>query len=109
MSYQRQQLASGRWQQLLLIEQLANVGSEIERTILWKGRNDEYSRKALECGLELLDLTIADVKNVPRPKELTRLKEALIDYFLGENNFLSSDKLWRSYFSPFNYAARVSH
>jgi hypothetical protein len=32
MSYQHQSLASGRWRSLSLIEQLANIGSEVKAT-----------------------------------------------------------------------------
>ncbi len=109
MRFQHQKLAGGRWRNLSFIEQMANVGSEVERTILWREkRNDSYSQKGFERTLELLDLTIADSKNRSRLRELTRLREALVDYFFGENQFSSSDQLWRNYFFAFNYAARVN-
>jgi len=108
MSYQHKTLASGRWNKLSLIEQLANIGSEIERTILWQEKgNKDYSQKALERGLELLSFTIADPKNRERLKELTRVRELLIDYFEGENQFSSSSLLWRKYFYPLTYATRL--
>jgi len=108
MTFQHKKLAEDRWNDLSLIEQMANLGSEIERSILWRKRGKKiYFKKAFERGLELLALTIDDPKNKKRLKELTRLREALTDYFLGENRFRSSDKLWQSYFYAFNYAARV--
>lgn len=107
MNYQHQQLAAGRWRQLSFFEQMANIGSEVERTILWKEKgNKEYSQKAFERALELLDLTIADKKNRPRLKELVRLREILADFFVFDNEFSSTDKLWRNYFYPFNWAVR---
>lgn len=106
MKYQHQDLAAGRWQKLSFLEQMANIGSEVERAILWQNKNKKYSQLAFERALELLDLTIADPKNQRRLKELTRLREVLADYFAGSNKFLSSTKLWRSYFNPFNFAAR---
>ena len=39
MSVQHHELASGRWNELSLIEQLGNVGSEIERALKWKKKN----------------------------------------------------------------------
>jgi hypothetical protein len=101
-------LAAGRWQTLPLVEQLANVGSEVERALNWaeKGR-PEYSHNALERGLELLDLTIADPRHRRRLKELTRLREVLLDYFLGENWFGSSEGAWRSYFHPYGVAVAL--
>jgi len=107
MKYQHQNLSNGRWFKLSLFEQLANIGSEVERAILWKEKNREYSQQAFYRSLELLSLTIDDQKNRGRLKELTRLYEVLVDYFAGDNQYQSSDKLWRNYFYPFNYAARL--
>jgi len=88
---------------------MANIGSEVERAISWRNKdNDSYSRKAAERALELLFLTIADLKNRNRLKELTRLHEVLVDYFFGQNQYSSSDLLWRKYFYAFNYAARIN-
>lgn len=97
-----------RWKKLNLIEQLANVGSEVERTMSWQKKNAHYSKLAFYRGLELLDLTIADPKNRYRLKEICRLREVLVDYFDGENQYSSSNKLWHNYFYAFNYAARSS-
>lgn len=98
---------AGRWAKFTISEQMANVGSEVERTILWKSKNNlDYSRMAFERALELLDLTVQDAKNKFRLKEILRVREALIDYFIFDNQFSSSDELWRKYFYPFNFAAR---
>jgi len=108
MNYQHKQLASGRWAEMAFLEQMANIGSEIQRAISWKSKNNkEYSDRAFERGLELLDLSIADSKNKQRLRELTRLREVLVDYFCFDNQFSSSDQLWQKYFYPFNYAARM--
>jgi hypothetical protein len=100
------ELAGGRWRAFSLVEQLANVGSEIERAMNWsnKGR-PEYSTNAFYRGLELLDLTIADPRHRHRLRELTRLREALLDYFVGPNQFRSSDLAWHRYFHAFGVAA----
>ena len=109
MTVRHAELAAGRWLRLSLVEQLANVGSEIERTIRWKGKgNAEYGGRAFERALELLDLTIADEKNRLRLRELTRLREALADYFWFDNRYGSSDESWQRYFHAFNYAAALS-
>jgi len=109
MTHQHKKMASGYWNKLTLAEQMANVGSEVERTISWKKKkNNEYSRKAFERALELLALTISCKDNVKRLKELTRLRETLIDYFAGDNQFSSSDELWQNYFFAFNYNARMN-
>jgi len=105
MIYQHKRLAEGNWLKLNFFEQMANIGSEVERAILWGNKNKPYSLKAIERALELLDLTIQDPKNRTHLKELLRLREALVDYFYSDNQFSSSDKLWRNYFYAFSYAA----
>ena len=108
MSYIHKTLANGRWNKLKFYEQMANIGSEIERTIKWRHKNEGYSERAFERALELLDLTIDDRKNLDRLKELTRLREALADHFVFDNSYESSDKSWHKYFFAFNFAVRLS-
>jgi len=106
--YQHKELAAGRWSTLSFMEQMANIGSEVERAISWKNKNNsEYSKMAINRGLELLELTKSDARNVKRLKELARLYEVLVDYFYFDNNYSSSDELWHKYFYAFNYAARA--
>lgn len=98
-----------RWYKFSLEEQLANVGADIGRAINWKNKNDlDHSSKAFERALELLDLTLLDPKNRgPRRKELLRVREALVDYFIYDNEYSTSDILWQNYFYNFNYAAAI--
>jgi len=108
MNIQHQDLASGRWIKMPFFEQMANVGSEIERTMKWKEKgNKEYSQMAFQRAFELLDLTISDSKNINRLKELVRLREALNDYFVFENEYHSTGNSWSKYFYSFNYASRL--
>jgi len=109
MNYQHKELAQGRWFAMSLFEQLANVGSEVERAIAWRNKKKEYSTRAVERALELLELTINDHKHrkFSRLKELSRLKEVLLDFFYGDNQYSSSDELFRKYFYAFAYAARM--
>lgn len=109
MSHQHKQLAAGRWFKFPFFDQMAHIGSEIERTIAWKEKGKEYSAKAFERALELLDLTIADSRNKLRLRELARLREILVDYFCYDNQYRSSDQLWHKYFYAFNYAARLKY
>ena len=108
MSYQHKELAMGRWAALSFFEQMANVGSEVERAIKWRGKNQAYSQAAFERALELLDLTVDDGKNQRRLKELLRTREVLVDYFKYDNIYGSTDKKWQNYFLAFNYAARAN-
>jgi len=106
-----QGLTPEHWFTFSLMEQLANVGTDIERTINWRNRgNKNASDAAFDRAIELLDLTIADPKHKKqggRLKELCRIREALADYFLFNNEYKSSDKLWQDYFYCFNYAAAL--
>lgn len=101
-------LTQKQWFSKNIFEQMANIGSEVERTIKWRGRDRKYSKMAFERCLELVDLTVADPKNRNRLKEILRSREVLVDYFEGKNVYCSSDKLWQNYFYGFNYAARIS-
>lgn len=102
------ELAAGRWFKLSLVEQLANVGSDIERTIQWRNRGDAtMSRAAFDRALELIDLTVADPKNRHRLREILRAREALVDYFVYDNIYGSTDEAWQKYFYNFNYAAAL--
>ncbi len=56
---QHKQLASGGWQRFSFIEQMANIGSEVERALNWRAKkNAAYAQKAFERALELIDLTL---------------------------------------------------
>jgi len=102
-------MTAERWGKLSFFEQMANIGSEVERAILWrKEENLGYSQMAFDRALELLDLTIDDAKNKTKLRELFRLREVLADYFYSSNIFSSSDSLWRNYFYPFNWSARLT-
>lgn len=99
-----------RWNYLSLSEQMANIGAEIGRTINWRKKgNAEMSTNALYRGLELLDLTINDKKNKNSLKEILRVREALVDFFIGDNIYKSSNVIWEKYFYYFNLAARKNH
>ena len=108
MNIQHKELAVGRWQTFSFLDQMANIGGEIERALRWKEKgNQEYSRAALERGLELVDFTIADARNHcgGRLVELTRARELLVDFFLYNNEYSSTPSSWHNYFMPFCTAA----
>ena len=110
MPYQHKELAAGKWNMLPFIEQMANIGSEVERALKWQSKNNpDYCRKAFERALELLDITMESAKGLARLKELARVREALVDYFSGTNQFMSTESLWRGYFSHFTYAVRKNY
>lgn len=107
MSIQHEDLANGRWVRMPLAEQMANIGSEVSRALNWqkKGKKD-LSQRACNRALELIDMTITPIKKYSTLKEILRVREALVDFFYGANEFSSSELLWRKYFDHFAYLAR---
>ncbi len=101
-------LSTGEWEALSFAKQMANIGSEVERSIKWKSKNKpERSQLAFYRGLELMDFTISDKKNLHRLRELCRTREMLVDYFFGDNQYSSSDIIWQKYFRAFNWMANL--
>ena len=110
MSYQHKDLAAGRWSRLSFLEQMANIGSEVERALNWRiKKNTDYAQKAFERALELIDLTLDNDRNYAHLKEIARMREAIVDYFFGTNQLMSSEESWRNYFLPFTYASRRNY
>ena len=109
MNVQHQGLSAERWASFSLFEQMANIGSEVERALNWRSKkNIEYSERSFYRSLELVDLTINDLKHRVHLQEITRLRECLVDFFAGDNTYRSSAESWKKYFYPFNFAARVT-
>ena len=81
MTYQHKSLAKGRWAKMPFLLQLANIGSEISRTVNWKKKkNKALSESAFFRALELLELTLDAQRKFPnRLREIARAKEAIID------------------------------
>ena len=98
-------MSEDQWFGRSILDQMANIGSEVFRAIPWRERNAEYSRQALYRALELLDLTVEDRKNVDRLKELLRVRELLVDFLVYDNVYRSTDEQWEKYFYAFNLAA----
>jgi hypothetical protein len=100
-------LAAGRWHELSLLEQLGNIGSEVSRAINARAQgNRERMLKAVDRGLELIDLTLADPKLAGRRKEICRVREVVCDFFYGDNEYHSTAESLDKYFRPYALAAR---
>lgn len=114
------------WKNLSFPEQMANIGSEVERAMKWKEKNNQkFSQKAFFRALELFNLTLKNIatpttqlnhpnttknkiptNNLSRITEIARSKELFADYFIGENQYNSTKESWQKYFKQFNYLAR---
>lgn len=91
-----------RWFEMGIREQISNVGSEVNRAIRYKNRNDEDKKKRFyEKAVELLELTCADPKNQFRLGELHACIEELTDYFAGENLYNTTDEMLMKYYDAF--------
>lgn len=96
-----------KWQKLSLAEQLGNIGSEVNRAIYWKEKGEKKTAKrAAERVLNLIDLTIDDLRWSGRLKEIVRLREIFCDYFFDYSNYKISPRMLKNYFLPFAFLAR---
>jgi hypothetical protein len=100
------ELAAGRWREMSLMEQLANIGSEVGRAALAKSLNNEGRLTgALDRCLELFDLTLADERWHGRRQEITRAREIVCDFLVGDNAFGSTADSLDKYFLSFAMGA----
>jgi hypothetical protein len=91
-----------RWQELSLIEQLANIGSEIYRAKMWQGKDEKLFENSTLRVLDLFDLTLSDPKNKGRLKEVARAKELFLDaVYNGAKEYKTSLEDLDKYFYQF--------
>lgn len=106
---QHRELTAERWFTFTLAEQLGNVGSEVSRTLKWRSRNPEIAERAMVRALELIDLTLDDPRHrasVARLREICRVREVLLDFLVGPNQYGSTEVTLQRYFDAFAVAAR---
>lgn len=102
-----QDLARGRWRQMSLMEQLGNIGSEVGRARMYQDKHDsERLQQAFERGLELFDLTLADLRWRGRLLEIGRARDMFCDAILGGMEYQSKLSDLEKYFMHFAMAAR---
>lgn len=94
------------WQKLSLMEQLANIGSEVSRALHWRGKDNKLFEGAVERALELFDLTLRDQRWKGRLKEIARIKEVFCDAVLGAKEYKSSLEMLEPYFLHFAFVVR---
>lgn len=106
-NYYHQELAAGRWLELSQVEQMANIGSEVFRSIKWheKGDKDRFW-SAFERALELFDLTLADGRRRTGWKEIARVREFFCSLFFGGQQYNVTADYLNDYFLQFAIAAR---
>lgn len=96
-----------QWTKLPTSVQIANIGSEAERAIGWKKKRQyEYVKKSFDRTMQMLYLTIDDRKNTGNLRELTRMREILVDFLIGNNSYRTPTDFWGEYFGHFYLVAR---
>ena len=93
-----------RWFSMPVAEQISNVGSEVNRAIKWKNRNDvakaeNFCKKAIE----FLQIMMRDPKNQGRVGELREAVTELEDCFLGDNEYQTTAQTLTRYYDAFLY------
>jgi len=100
------ELASGRWQELSLCEQFANIGSEVSRAQKWFNKDEKLYEGAVQRALELFDLTLSDSRWKGRLREISRLREVFCDAITGGKEYKSTLKDLDRYFFYFALLSR---
>jgi hypothetical protein len=101
-------LAAGRWAALSLAEQLANVGSEVDRAIsAWGAQRSDRFDRALARALELFDLTAGDDRwRGHRRREILRAREEFCRLFFDAPAPSAAARTLSQYFLRFALLAR---
>lgn len=89
------------WNQLSIGEQISNIGSEVERALRWKEKDSKKCIEFLNKAIELIERTQMDPKNNRRIGELGNCKDELLDYFIGDNIYGTTEKQLRDYYDAF--------
>ncbi len=102
-------LTQEHWNTYTFFAQLANVSAEIGRSVKRRALNQHQEAEAAFLrALELLSFTILDPKNSGgKRKELCRVREFLLDHFMGDNTYKTTDADWERYFDQYAYAAAL--
>lgn len=91
-----------KWFCMSVGEQISNIGSEVERAIKYKNKGESNKSLAfVNKALELIERSQMDPKNKNRIQEFGFCKEELIDYFIGENIYETTDAALRKYYNAF--------
>jgi hypothetical protein len=97
-----------RWERFTLVEQMANIGSEVERALRAREQGlQERAERAMVRALVLFDLTAASERwRGHRRREILRAREEFCRIFLDPDVPADSAAGLRRYFLAFAMAAR---
>ena len=97
-------LHDGKWEEITLLIQMGNIGSEVSRAVKWIDKKEVISKQAAERALELLDLTIKALCGKNRysaVKEICRAREVFCDFIYGDNIYASTKESLVKYYDEF--------
>ncbi len=106
MILQHKNLAEAGWQKLSLAEQLGNIGSEVSRAVLWRGKDEKLFENAVLRALELFDLTLEDSRWRTGLREIARARELFCDAIYGNEEYNTTLEDLDRYFFQFAFLAR---
>ncbi len=91
-----------KWYEMPVSLQFANIGSEVNRAIKWKKRNDiQKARNFASKAIDFLIIIKKDPKNKHRVGEIDAAIEELNDYFFGENYYQTTDEVLIRFYDSF--------
>ena len=86
--------------------QISNVGSEVNRALRWrKAGNRQREIAFCEKAIEFLNIMKQDPKNKHRIGEIDACIEELKDFFLGSNEYNTTEETLIRYYDAFLYQA----
>jgi hypothetical protein len=103
---QHLELAKASWAKFSLIEQMANIGSEVSRTLRARGNQMRYWG-AVSRALDLFYLTVDDPRWRGQLKEILRVRELFASAALGNDEYKTSLEDLDRYFDYFVRMARA--
>lgn len=106
MAFIHENLANSGWRKLSLAEQLANIGSEVNRVLRWKGKDEKNFENAVLRALELFDLTLEDSRWRVRLREIARARELFCGAIYGSGEYNTTLEDLNRYLLQFAYLAR---
>ena len=106
MDFIHKELAAGRWFRLSLCEQLANIGSEVHRVLVWQKKDKNNFENAVNRALELFDLTLEDPRWKGRLREIARVRELFCEAITSGEKYKTSLEDLDKYFFHYAFCAR---
>jgi len=102
------ELAKESWAKFSLIEQMANIGSEVSRALKAQGNQARFWG-AVSRALDLFYLTVEDPRWKGRLREILRVRELFAAAALKNNEYNTSLEDLNRYFDYFARLARADH